>query len=189
MSERQNNNSNSNSSNREVSLLEKWYEQLELIKSKTGIQGSYVVITFTSLICFVYFGIMERFITNMVGTIYPVFCTIDTLEHHTGDDKQWLTYWVVFGAFTIIDMFSFSILKIIPFYFFLKIIFLVWCFMPNFQGATIIYKLVISKLFDAVEKDVEKATEEIKSEINGLINRDQRDSKLSNKVKTKEKEN
>lgn len=175
-----NNNSKTNSNeskanNIEESLLEKWYDQLDLIKEKTGIQGSYVIIGILTMVFFVYCGIMEKFITNMVGTIYPVFYTIDTLEHHTGDDKQWLTYWIVFSIFTIIDMFSGFVLKIVPFYFIAKIMFLIWCFMPNTQGATIIYNLIISRVFDAYEKDFESVTEDLKSELSSFISREKKD--------------
>ena len=59
------------------------------------------------------------------------------------DDKQWLTYWVCFGLFNIVDQFAGIILQFIPFYFFLKLAFLVWLFHPATLGATTIFNLVI----------------------------------------------
>ena len=166
-----------NFENKEISIYEKWNETLDIIKEKTGFRGGIVVASIIIGIAFVYIGFMERFITNMIGTIYPVFCTIETLEYHTGDDKYWLTYWVVFGIFTLVDMFSGFILKIVPFYFFIKILFLVWCFMPNTQGAVIMYNFFISRFFEGFEKNIEIATQELKSDFNGILKREEEERK------------
>src|SRR5690606_4015763 len=108
-------------------------------------------------IIFVWIGFLERFITNLVGTVYPAFWTMKSIESRKDDDKQWLTYWVVFACFTIIDMFSGFILRFIPFYFFIKIIFLIWLFMPNSQGCHIIYHLLVVRVFKSFENDIDNA--------------------------------
>ena len=45
----------------------------------------------------------------------------------------------MFGLFQIVDHFAGFILHFIPFYYFLKMAFLVWLFHPATQGATFIY--------------------------------------------------
>ena len=45
------------------------------------------------------------------------------------------------------DLFVGWILKIIPFYFIIKLVFLVWCFMPNTKGAIIVYDKIIKPFF------------------------------------------
>jgi hypothetical protein len=47
------------------------------------------------------------------------------------DDTQWLTYWVVFAAFTLLEYFSRTLLYYFPFYYPAKLVFLVWCFLPQ----------------------------------------------------------
>ena len=38
---------------------------------------------------------------------YPAYCSIQALESSSkGDDTQWLTYWVVFAAFSVIEYFA-----------------------------------------------------------------------------------
>jgi len=61
------------------------------------------------------------------------------------DDKQWLTYWVVFGAFNIIDQFAGFVLHFIPFYYVLKLVVLILLFHPKFQGATWVYNNYIQE--------------------------------------------
>jgi receptor expression-enhancing protein 5/6 len=145
----------------EFSLYDKYLEQMKLIQEKTGIPGAYVVGALLAAILFVWIGFLERLITNLVGTVYPAFWTIKSIESKTDDDKRWLTYWVVFAFFTIIDMFSGFILKYIPFYFFLKICFLIVLFMPNSQLCNIIYKMLVVRVFKTFEQDIDTATVKI----------------------------
>ena len=57
------------------------------------------------LVLFVVFGIGQAIITNLIGVAYPVFMSFHALENGDSetDDKQWLTYWVVFGLFSVTD--------------------------------------------------------------------------------------
>lgn len=166
----------------EISLLTYFNSHLETIQNKFGLKGKYVVIFIVSMVTLVFVGIFDRFITNMVATLYPAYSTIKSLEAKTNDDKQWLSYWVVFGIFSIIDMFSPFFLRLTSLYFFFKIIFLLWCFMPNTQGATILYNLIIVHFFRKIEKDIEDATSSFQNEIVSLVKKED-NQKLKNKKK------
>ena len=92
------------------------------------------------LVLFVVFGIGQSIITNVIGVAYPIFMSFHALESPaTGDDKQWLTYWVVFGLFNVTDQCAGFILHFIPFYYVLKVATLIWLFHPAFLGATYVY--------------------------------------------------
>lgn len=153
----------------EISLLNYCYEQLSLIENKTGLKGGYVISLLFLLIVFVVFGFMDKFITNTVGTIYPVFRTIKSIEDKSNEEMHWLSYWIIFGVFSILDSFSFGILQLIPFYFVFKILFLLWCYMPNTQGSIIIYNLFVSKILKKLEININIATESFKNEIDRLV--------------------
>lgn len=64
-----------------------------------------------------------------------------------GDDKQWLTYWVCYGCFSIVDQFAGIILQFIPFYYFLKVGFMIYLMHPGTNGATMVYDTYINPLF------------------------------------------
>lgn len=88
----------------------------------------------------VMFGVGQTYITNAIGVAYPAFMSFMALESSgLEDDRQWLTYWVCFGAFNIVDQFAGIILRFIPFYYFLKLGFLVYLFHPSTLGATTVY--------------------------------------------------
>ena len=95
-------------------------------------------------VLFVMFGVGQTYITNCIGVLYPAFMSFIALESDgLDDDKQWLTYWVCFGVFNIFETFAGIILRFIPFYYFLKVGFLIYLFHPYTLGAVTVYKTVI----------------------------------------------
>ena len=150
------------------SIIEKCKEISKAIKQRTGINGLFVIIFLLICVFLVYIGVFETLITNMVGTIYPGICTIKALKKNE-NKKDWLTYWVIYGTFIIIDMFSAIIMKIIPFYFAFKILFLIWMFIPGSNGCHLVYNFIIFKFFKAIEDTVDFFFEEGKEFAQGII--------------------
>ena len=143
---------------KKISLKEKWRNWMNLIQEKTGIKGIYVVIGLIISVVLVYFNIFDSVITNLVGTLYPAFWTIKSIEKDDlPSQKHWLIYWAVFGFFVLIDMFSPIIAKFIPFYLVLKILFLIWMFMPGTNGHRIFYEFVVKRIFRKYEEDIDDA--------------------------------
>jgi len=139
------------------SLIERWNEEMNLIEQKTGIKGIYVVIGLIVCIFLVYKNIFDTVITNLVGTFYPAFMTIKSIEKKDdSEEKYWLTYWAVFGFFILIDMFSPIIVKFIPFYLIFKIIFLIWLFLPGTNGCKFFYNKVVKKILIRYENEWDK---------------------------------
>ena len=126
-------------------------------------------------IILVMLGIGNNYITCLLGVAYPCFMSFLALESKgSDDDKQWLTYWVVFGLFNIVDQFAGFILHFIPFYFFLKLLFLVYLFHPSTTGATSIYNEYIlpnmkqyEKHIIAVEKGLSDVAGAAKEKVSG----------------------
>ena len=85
---------------------------VERISKATGLpQKSVLQGVMALLVLFIVFGVGQSILTNLIGVAYPSFMSFHALESDgTDDDKQWLTYWVVFGCFTIADQFASIIL-------------------------------------------------------------------------------
>lgn len=110
-------------------------------------------------VLFVMFGVGASYITCLLGVAYPAFMSFLALEANDEEDStQWLTYWVVFGIFNIVDQFAGFILHFIPFYYFLKLAFLVFLFHPQFKGATYVYKNYIRDLVKPIDKMADDAS-------------------------------
>jgi len=128
--------------------------------------------TLVTGVLFVMFGVGQTYITNLIGVAYPAFMSFIALESDgTDDDKQWLTYWVCFGAFNIVDQFAGIILQFIPFYYFLKLGFLVYLFHPSTMGATTVYNNFILPYMNEYEgrlKEVEQNMKQQFSKAQGM---------------------
>lgn len=110
------------------------------------------------IVLFIVFGVGSSLLTTLIGVAYPAFMSFVALESEgQDDDKQWLTYWVVFGCFSILDQFAGIILALIPFYYVLKVAMLIWMFHPTSQGATTLYNSVILPYYQQYEKNLDGA--------------------------------
>ena len=177
MSEQQN-----NQRPKSISLFEKWQEEMALIERRTGIKGIYVVIALIICVILVYKNIFDTVITNLVGTLYPAFWTIKCIEKGNAKEQNfWLTYWAVFGSFVLIDMFSPVIVKIIPFYFVFKIIFLIMLFMPGSKVGPFIYGILVKKILGKYEDKIDNAFDQMDE----ILKHNNNDSNDNSSIKAK----
>ena len=81
-------------------------------------------------------------IATCLCVIYPGLLSIRSIESKSvEDDKIWLTYWIVYGAFHVLDTFIPFILNIIPYSNALRAVLFLW--LIKFDGAEFIYKKYI----------------------------------------------
>ena len=142
------------------SVKSRFNKEIDLISQKTGYDGK--LISGILILCFLlaFINLFGKYITCLVGVILPAYWSIKSIESpEFNDDKQWLTYWAVFGIFTLLDQFANIILRIIPFYFVIKIAFLIWCFMPNTMGALFVYNKLVGPYFRKYENKIDQKIE------------------------------
>lgn len=88
-------------------------------------------------------------LSNIAGFIVPGYLSLQALAtSSTADDTQLLTYWVVFAFLNVIEFWSKAILYWIPFYWFMKTIFLLYLALPQFGGAEIVYQTIVKPFAD-----------------------------------------
>jgi hypothetical protein len=82
----------------------------------------------------------------------------EALESQAGlDDSQWLTYWILSAAISIVERFLGRILYRLPFFTELKLVFLMWLVLPYFNGAAALYDFVrpqITNSYSVVRQNV-----------------------------------
>lgn len=94
--------------------------------------------------------------SNLVGLLYPMYASVKAIESKdNSDDTQWLTYWIIYGLFGFFETFIDLILYWIPFFYAIKIAFLVWCMHPTTKGATVLYTSVVRPAFLAHEEKID----------------------------------
>jgi len=117
------------------------YPALTKLERQLGVPKTYAIIGVAALYFFlIIFNIGGQLLTNFAGFVLPGYYSLVALfSKSQNDDTQWLTYWVVFAFFTVLEGF-FSIVYWLPFYFVFKFIFLLWLSLPTFRGAEIVFR-------------------------------------------------
>ena len=140
-------------------------KEINLISEKTGYDGKLISGVLTVCCVLAFISLFGEFVTTIVGVTLPAYWSILSLEYYDyGDQKQWLTYWAIYGLFTFLDKFANFILRIFPFYFVVKILFLIWCFMPNTMGATFIFQKFVQPYFKIVQPKLDQKIEKFLKE-------------------------
>ncbi|CAD2097630.1 HVA22/TB2/DP1 family protein, putative [Plasmodium vinckei] len=139
---------------------------------KLGIKPSCLVvfggsIVFISLV----FGWGAALICNLVGFAYPAYQSFKAVESQGhAETKLWLTYWVVFSLFFFIEYLIDIILFWIPFYYVIKLLFLLYLYMPQVRGAETVYNYVIRPVLLKHEKTIDDTVHKISQTATSHLN-------------------
>jgi len=149
-------------------------DTFKMLEDNTGVQKLYLAYGFAGIIIlWLAFGWGAQLLANTVGFAYPAYCSIKALESKVkSDDTQWLTYWVVFAAFSVVEYFADFIAGWVPFYWLSKCLFMVWCMAPiEANGSAIIYSKVILPLFLKHSGEIDTAVEKAKGTAGDFLDR------------------
>ncbi|CAH0481769.1 unnamed protein product [Peronospora belbahrii] len=128
-----------------ISMKLERYDTIVELEKQTGVDKFYIFCVGTLLAGIVLFVLGgEELVVGLVGFIYPAYMSFKAINTTgTVDDTQWLTYWVVYAFFNLTESITNLLFSWIPFYFFLKIAFLVWSYHPSTKGSKVIYNSLI----------------------------------------------
>lgn len=107
------------------------YPVLRDLETRTKVPKAYGVlglaVSSVVLIFFNMFGLAQP-VSNLIGWALPAYLSVQAIETPgTNDDKQWLTYWVVFGSISLAESMGLrAILYWIPMWFVFKSLFTIW---------------------------------------------------------------
>lgn len=105
-----------------------------------------------------------------VGFIYPAYASYKALESKSPHAAaQWLTYWVVFSLFTVLEYFADWLISWLPFYYLLKLAFILWLQLPQTQGATVLYLKGIQPFVKKHEEEIDRALEDTWRKAEGSV--------------------
>ncbi|BGP18566.1 hypothetical protein JCM10213_003026 [Rhodosporidiobolus nylandii] len=124
------------------------YPALNRFEQQTSVPKAYAVLGTTALFsALIFFNIAAGFLSNLLGFALPAYLSLRALETPGHDDDvQWLTYWVIFGAFTFVESFSKVIVAWFPYYYTFKTIFILYLTLPSTRGAVVVHDKVLKGL-------------------------------------------
>ena len=139
--------------------------QIVEISKKAGVEPGVLLgaaLLVSSLVIIICFGWV--LLTVIMTVVYPSVKSIQALETKDTDedDKYWLTYWILFGIFTLLDSFGGIVLNFIPFYPYLKLLFFIYLMHPKTQGAAFIYSTFVKPILSQHKDKIQRFIDEIK---------------------------
>ncbi|OQS06293.1 hypothetical protein THRCLA_01660 [Thraustotheca clavata] len=139
------------------------YPILVQLEEQTGVDKLYLTIGAVGIVLLIVLvGFGAGLLCNLVGFVYPAYASFKAIESESkADDVQWLTYWVVYCCFEIVEVFVDYLLFWVPFYYAFKLGFLVWLFLPSTQGATFIFSHFLQPFLKTHEENIDAAISNI----------------------------
>merc|ERR1711935_829559 len=90
----------------------------------------------------------------IAGFLYPSYRSFKAIHSKSQDDNL-LMYWIIYGLSIVLEFFFGFILTMIPLYFEMKILFVVWLQLPQTQGAKYLYLKFIEPVLTTNESAID----------------------------------
>ncbi|XP_036927205.1 receptor expression-enhancing protein 1 isoform X2 [Acanthopagrus latus] len=100
--------------------------------------------------------IISRLVVLVFGTLYPAYSSYKAVK--SKDVKEyvkWMMYWIIFALFTTVEVFTDMFICWLPFYYELKIAFVVWLLSPYTKGSSVLYRKFVHPTLSSKEKEID----------------------------------
>ncbi|ELU09427.1 hypothetical protein CAPTEDRAFT_156801 [Capitella teleta] len=103
-------------------------------------------------------AIISRVVILVFGTLYPAYASYKAVKtKNVKEYVKWMMYWIVFALFTCVETVGDLFISWIPFYYELKIIFVLWLLSPATKGSSILYRKFVHPQLTKREKEIDAA--------------------------------
>ncbi|KAE8615028.1 hypothetical protein XENTR_v10008383 [Xenopus tropicalis] len=101
--------------------------------------------------------IISRLVVLIFGTLYPAYSSYKAVKtKNVKEYVKWMMYWIVFAFFTTAETLTDIILSWFPFYFELKIAFVIWLLSPYTKGSSVLYRKFVHPTLSSKEKEIDE---------------------------------
>jgi len=132
---------------------------------------------------FLLYGIGGQLVSALLGIAYPAYESFKAVEEFANMSDQselyqraasmqfWLTYWIVVAAVNTAECALYYMLVWIPFYYPMKVTFLLYLFWPRTRGANIVYHWFVSPFLKRNQKKIDATLEESSQKVRKSFSR------------------
>nr|XP_057919149.1 receptor expression-enhancing protein 2 isoform X2 [Doryrhamphus excisus] len=100
--------------------------------------------------------IISRIVVLAFGTLYPAYASYKAVKtKNVKEYVKWMMYWIVFALFSTAETATDLFLSWFPFYFELKIAFVIWLLSPYTKGSSVLYRKFVHPTLSNKEKEID----------------------------------
>ncbi|XP_059378078.1 receptor expression-enhancing protein 2-like [Carassius carassius] len=101
--------------------------------------------------------IISRMVVLAFGTLYPAYSSYKAVKtKNVKEYVKWMMYWIVFALFSTAETITDLFLSWFPFYFELKIAFVIWLLSPYTKGSSVLYRKFVHPTLSNKEKEIDE---------------------------------
>ncbi|CAN8205894.1 unnamed protein product [Coccothraustes coccothraustes] len=100
--------------------------------------------------------ILSRVIELLFGMLYPAYASYKAVKtKNIREYVRWMMYWIVFALFMTAETFTDLLISWLPFYYEVKMAFVIWLLSPYTRGASLLYRRFVHPTLARREKDID----------------------------------
>ncbi|KAG0328746.1 receptor accessory protein 4 [Dissophora globulifera] len=109
--------------------------------------------------------LLSRIVSTVAGSVYPAYASYKAINSRSNTRlTAWLMYWTVMGLFTLVEFVLDTFIFWFPFYYEIKLIFVLWMIMPQTQGSIYLYQKFVDPYLSQHEHDIDKALKDMQNQ-------------------------
>lgn len=110
--------------------------------------------------------LLSRLVILTAGTLYPAYRSYKAVKtKNVREYVKWMMYWIVFAMFLCIETLADVFVAFwFPFYYEVKILFVIWLLSPYTKGASFLYRKFIHPTLNRHEEDIDLYLDRVKTE-------------------------
>ncbi|KAI0672118.1 TB2/DP1, HVA22 family-domain-containing protein [Trametes maxima] len=115
-----------------------------------------------------------RLISATTAFLYPGYASYKTLSQRPASEaelERWLMYWSVLGCIVAVEYVAEWLVSWLPFYYFLKTLFLLYLALPQTAGSAYLYQTHLRPFFAAHENQIDSALAQAKAHLYASLQR------------------
>ncbi|ORX98205.1 receptor expression enhancing protein 3 [Basidiobolus meristosporus CBS 931.73] len=110
--------------------------------------------------------VLTKAVCTVGGLLYPAYASFKALEERRSEELlTWLMFWIVMGVFTAVEFVADIVVFWFPFYYQLKMLFILWLILPQTQGSTYLYNTFIHPTLVRHETEIDGMIEKVQTEV------------------------